>query len=47
MKLNVKGRSADLIYISDNRSFQSFKLRDEQAAEKLKRSWDELKAMIR
>jgi serine/threonine protein kinase len=47
MKLTVKGRSINLIYASDNREFQSFKVLDEQAAEKLKRSWDELQAMIR
>jgi hypothetical protein len=46
LKLSVKGRSVELIYVSDNRDFQSFKLRDDQAAEKLKRSWNELKAMI-
>ncbi|MBN1567369.1 MAG: protein kinase [Acidobacteria bacterium] len=45
LKLRVKGRIIELINISDNKRFQSFKLHDEQAAEKFKRSWDELKAM--
>jgi serine/threonine protein kinase len=44
LKLNVKGKSIELINTSDNQHFQSFKFRDEQAAEIFKRSWDELKA---
>jgi hypothetical protein len=47
MKLSIKGRVIGIDYISDNRNFQNFKLRDKQAAEKFKRSWDGLTAWIR
>jgi len=43
LKLNVRGKSVELVNISDNQRFQSFKLQNEQAAEKFKRSWEELK----
>jgi tetratricopeptide (TPR) repeat protein len=45
LRLSVKGRSIDLINISDNKHYQGFKLHDEQTADKFKRSWDELKAL--
>jgi hypothetical protein len=47
LNLSVKGRTIDLINISDNKRFQSFKVRDEETAEKFKRSWNELKALAR
>jgi tetratricopeptide (TPR) repeat protein len=46
-KLIVRGKSADLINISDNKRFNSFKFRDEQAADNFKRIWDEIKALAR
>jgi len=47
LKLQIKGKSANLINVSDNKTYQSFKFRDDQEAEKFRRSWDELKAFIR
>lgn len=47
LKLKVKGRSVELINISDNKRFQNFKFHDDQAAEKFRRSWEELKTMAR
>jgi hypothetical protein len=44
LKLSVNGRSINLLNSSDGNIFQSFKLRDEQAAAKFTQSWDELKA---
>jgi tetratricopeptide (TPR) repeat protein len=45
LKLNVSGKSLDLAYVSDGKAFQSFRVEDPQAAEKLKRLWDSLRAL--
>jgi serine/threonine protein kinase/tetratricopeptide (TPR) repeat protein len=47
LRLSIKGRSIDLINISDNKHYEGFKLHDEQTVDKFKRSWDELKALAR
>jgi len=47
LKLQIKGNTANLINVSDNKTYQSFKFRDDQEAEKFRRSWDELKAFTR
>ena len=47
LKLRVEGKSVELLYASDNKHFQSFKFQDEQTAEKFKRIWEGLKAIVR
>jgi serine/threonine-protein kinase len=47
LKLGADGKSVDLLYVSDNKHFQSFRFRDEQTAEKFRRIWDELKTYVR
>ncbi len=47
LRLSVNSRSVNLLNSSDGTLFQSFKLRDEQAAAKFKQSWDELKTFAR
>ena len=47
LKLKVQGKSASILYISDNTHFQTFKFQNEQTAEKFRQRWDELKALLR
>ncbi len=47
LRLQVKGKSANLINASDNKTYQNFTFRDAQDADKFRRSWDELKSLSR
>jgi hypothetical protein len=47
LDVRIDGKLIEFLYVSDHKTFQSFRLQDEEAVFRFRQSWDQLKSIAR